>query len=89
MSFPPLFSFVKSVGGEHVAVRCLAPTTDQSHFQPGPADEILVGKAIKLHRRAVICACQGFVGSTMVFHGDVHGVPMSRGTEPPPDVQEN
>jgi len=45
-----------------------------------PGDRlVLVGKVIKLHRRQVICTCQAFVGSTMVFHGDVHGVPMSRG----------
>jgi 3-hydroxyacyl-[acyl-carrier-protein] dehydratase len=54
-----------------------------------PGDRLtLVSRAIKLHRRAVLCSCQGFVGSTMVFHGDIHGVPMMRG-QGPADGQEN
>jgi 3-hydroxyacyl-[acyl-carrier-protein] dehydratase len=44
-----------------------------------PGDRfVLVGKAVRLHRRQTICNVQGFVGSTMVFHGDVLGVPMNR-----------
>jgi 3-hydroxyacyl-[acyl-carrier-protein] dehydratase len=44
-----------------------------------PGDRlILVGKATKMHRRQSIFNVQGFVGSTMVFHGDVIGVPLSR-----------
>jgi 3-hydroxyacyl-[acyl-carrier-protein] dehydratase len=37
---------------------------------------LLVGKAIKLHRRQTIFNVQGFVGATMVFHADILGVPM-------------
>lgn len=49
-----------------------------------PGDRlVLVAKALRLNRRAVICSCQGFVGSTMVFHGDVHGMPLNRGEASP------
>lgn len=45
-----------------------------------PGDRlVLVGKAIKPHRRQTIFNVQGFVGSTMVFHADVMGVPLRRG----------
>jgi 3-hydroxyacyl-[acyl-carrier-protein] dehydratase len=44
-----------------------------------PGDRfVLVGKGLRIHRRQTIFNVQGFVGSTMVFHGDVIGVPMSR-----------
>lgn len=39
---------------------------------------VLIGKAIKLHRRQVNCHVQGFVGATMVFHGDIIGMPLTR-----------
>jgi hypothetical protein len=37
-----------------------------------------VGKAISLNPRRTIFNVQGFVGSTMVFHADVIGVPLNR-----------
>jgi 3-hydroxyacyl-[acyl-carrier-protein] dehydratase len=40
---------------------------------------ILIAKATKLHRRQTIFNVQGFVGSTMVFHADVLGVPLRKG----------
>jgi 3-hydroxyacyl-[acyl-carrier-protein] dehydratase len=44
-----------------------------------PGDRlVMVGKGVRLHRRHTIMNVQGFVGSTMVFHGDVLGVPMMR-----------
>ena len=47
-----------------------------------PGDRfILVGKGTRLHRRQTIFNVQGFVGSTMVFEGDVIGVPMTRKKE--------
>lgn len=56
--------------------------------QVKPGDRlVLVAKAIRLTRRAVTCACQGFVGKAMVFHGDVHGIPLNRG-QPSPTTQE-
>jgi 3-hydroxyacyl-[acyl-carrier-protein] dehydratase len=45
-----------------------------------PGDRlILVAKSVKLHRRQAIFNVQGFVGTTMVFHGDIIGVPLTRG----------
>lgn len=47
-----------------------------------PGDRlVLVGKGIKLHRRQCIFNVQGFVGTTMVFHGDIIGMPMQRKAE--------
>lgn len=44
-----------------------------------PGDRlVLVGKAIKIHRRQCIFNVQAFVKETMVFEGDIIGVPMSR-----------
>jgi 3-hydroxyacyl-[acyl-carrier-protein] dehydratase len=44
-----------------------------------PGDRlVLIGKGIKMHRRQTIFNVQGFVGTTMVFHADVIGVPMVR-----------
>jgi 3-hydroxyacyl-[acyl-carrier-protein] dehydratase len=43
-----------------------------------PGDRlVLVAKGRRLHRRQCIFDVQGFVGSTMVFHAQVFGVPMS------------
>jgi 3-hydroxyacyl-[acyl-carrier-protein] dehydratase len=35
---------------------------------------VLIGKALKLHRRQALFNVQGFVGTTLVFHGDIIGV---------------
>jgi 3-hydroxyacyl-[acyl-carrier-protein] dehydratase len=44
-----------------------------------PGDRlVLVGKGVRLHRRQTIFNVQGFVGSSMVFHADIIGVPLSR-----------
>jgi 3-hydroxyacyl-[acyl-carrier-protein] dehydratase len=44
-----------------------------------PGDRlVLVGKGIKLHRRQTVFNVQGFVGTTMVFHADIIGVPLTR-----------
>ncbi len=44
-----------------------------------PGDRlVLVGKAVKLHRRQTVFNVQGLVGSTMVFHADVLGVPLRK-----------
>ena len=43
-----------------------------------PGDRlVLVAKALKLHRRQCVFDVQGFVGSTMAFHAQIIGVPMS------------
>jgi 3-hydroxyacyl-[acyl-carrier-protein] dehydratase len=47
-----------------------------------PGDRlVLVGKGIKLHRRQMVFDVQGFVGTTMVFHANIIGVPLSRKEE--------
>jgi 3-hydroxyacyl-[acyl-carrier-protein] dehydratase len=44
-----------------------------------PGDRlVLVGKAVRLHRRQTVFNVQGFVGTAMVFHGDIIGVPLVR-----------
>ena len=49
-----------------------------------PGDRlVLIGKGLRLNRRQSVFNVQGFVGSTMVFHGDIVGVPLQRqGTDP-------
>ena len=37
---------------------------------------VLVGKGVRMNRRQTVFNVQGFVGSTMVFHADVIGVPL-------------
>src|SRR5438105_10045951 len=47
-----------------------------------PGDRlVLIGKAVRLHRRQTIFNVQGFVGTGMVFHADIIGVPLSRKEE--------
>ena len=44
-----------------------------------PGDRlILVSKQIKFNRRQMVYNVQGFVKDTMVFHGDIIGVPLKR-----------
>jgi 3-hydroxyacyl-[acyl-carrier-protein] dehydratase len=42
---------------------------------------VLIAKGTRINRRQTICNVQGFVGSTMVFHADVIGVPITRREE--------
>ena len=43
-----------------------------------PGDRLLlVGKALRINRRQAVFNVQGFVGSTMAFHAQIIGVPMS------------
>jgi 3-hydroxyacyl-[acyl-carrier-protein] dehydratase len=39
---------------------------------------LLIAKGMRINRRQTVCNVQGFVGSTMVFHADVIGVPLNR-----------
>ena len=47
-----------------------------------PGDRLVIAiKAIDIRpRRRALFTCQGIVGSTLVFHGDVIGVPFSTGS---------
>jgi 3-hydroxyacyl-[acyl-carrier-protein] dehydratase len=48
-----------------------------------PGDRlVMVAKGIRMHRRQTIFNVQGFVGSSMVFHADIIGVPLMRQLEP-------
>jgi len=42
---------------------------------------ILVAKGEKFDRRKVVMQVQGYVGNTMVFHGEMIGVPFTKGKE--------
>ncbi len=54
-----------------------------------PGDRlILVCKGTKMHSRKTIFNVQGFVGSTMVFHADIIGVPLVRPTEAAAGAEE-
>ncbi|MCS6975776.1 MAG: beta-hydroxyacyl-ACP dehydratase [Gemmatales bacterium] len=45
-----------------------------------PGDRlVLAAKAVKIHRRQVLSAVQGYVGQTMVFQGEIIGLPFHRG----------
>jgi 3-hydroxyacyl-[acyl-carrier-protein] dehydratase len=47
-----------------------------------PGDRlVLIGKLARYHRRQTIFNVQAFVGSSMVFHADIIGVPMTRKEE--------
>jgi 3-hydroxyacyl-[acyl-carrier-protein] dehydratase len=47
-----------------------------------PGDRLLlIGKGVKMNRRQTIFNVQGFVGTTMVFHADIIGVPLTRKEE--------
>jgi 3-hydroxyacyl-[acyl-carrier-protein] dehydratase len=51
--------------------------------QVRPGDRlVLVGKGLRLHRRHTIFECQGFVGTNMVFHGKIIGVPIAGQDDP-------
>jgi len=44
-----------------------------------PGDRlVLIGKGLRIHRRQCVFNVQGFVGTTMVFHGDIIGGPLMR-----------
>jgi 3-hydroxyacyl-[acyl-carrier-protein] dehydratase len=44
-----------------------------------PGDRlVLIGKGVRMNRRQTVFNVQGFVGATMVFHGDILGVPLQR-----------
>jgi ABC-type Zn uptake system ZnuABC Zn-binding protein ZnuA len=40
VTIPPLYSFVKNVGGKHVAIRCLCTSTGPHQYEPGTMDSI-------------------------------------------------
>ncbi len=63
--------------GEHVAFGGLENVRFREQVRPGDR-LVLIGKGQRVHRRHSIFNVQGFVGSNLVFHGDVIGVPLVR-----------
>jgi 3-hydroxyacyl-[acyl-carrier-protein] dehydratase len=50
-----------------------------------PGDRlVLIGKSGRLNRRQMVFNVQGFVGTSMVFHGDILGMPLQRGAQTSP-----
>ncbi len=48
--------------------------------QVRPGDRLLlIARGIRVNRRQILCECQGFVGTNMVFHGRMIGVPIISG----------
>jgi 3-hydroxyacyl-[acyl-carrier-protein] dehydratase len=46
--------------------------------QVKPGDRLVIlAKAVRVHRRQTVFETQGFVGTNMVFHGKIIGVPLS------------
>ena len=60
--------FIGFLGLENVRFRSVVKPGDKL---------VLVGKSIKINRRQTIFSVQGFVGSTMAFHCEVIGGPLS------------
>lgn len=47
-----------------------------------PGDRlVIVGKAIRIHRRQTVFDTQGFVTANMVYHGRIIGVPLPTGND--------
>ncbi len=71
---PDLVGFIGFGGMEEVRFR----------GQVKPGDRlVMAAKVIRFHHRQTIFSCQGFVGSNMVFHAQVIGVPI-RSPRPEP-----
>jgi 3-hydroxyacyl-[acyl-carrier-protein] dehydratase len=66
--------------GEFLGFGGLENVRFRSRVHPGDR-LVLIAKSTRLHRRQTIFNVQGFVGSTMVFHADVIGVPLTSKAE--------
>jgi 3-hydroxyacyl-[acyl-carrier-protein] dehydratase len=66
--------------GDYIGFGGLENVRFRSPVRPGDRF-LLVGKATRLNRRQTVFNVQGFVGSTMVFHADIIGVPLVRKEE--------
>ena len=66
--------------GDFIGFGGLEAVRFRSPVRPGDR-LVLIGKGTKMNRRQAVFNVQGFVGSTMVFHADVLGVPLVRKEE--------
>lgn len=65
------------VHGDFIGFGGMNEVRFRSQVRPGDR-LVLVAKGIKFHRRQVIFSVQGFVNNTMVFHGEIIGVSISK-----------
>lgn len=68
------------LGGDFIGFGGLENVRFRSPVRPGDR-LVLIGKAVRIHRRQTVFNVQGFVGGTMVFHADILGVPLTRKEE--------
>jgi 3-hydroxyacyl-[acyl-carrier-protein] dehydratase len=71
------FRTYKIMGGDFMGFGGLENVRFRGPVYPG-SRLLLVAKATKVNRRQTICNVQGFANQTMVFHGDIIGMPLSR-----------
>jgi 3-hydroxyacyl-[acyl-carrier-protein] dehydratase len=64
------------IGGDFVAFGGMDNVRFRGPVRPGDR-LILIAKATKVHRRQIVSSTQGFVGATMVFQGEIIGVPFA------------
>jgi 3-hydroxyacyl-[acyl-carrier-protein] dehydratase len=68
------------IAGDFLGFGGLENVRFRSPVHPG-ARLVLIGKALRVNRRQTTFNVQGFIGDTMVFEGDIIGVPLQRKTE--------
>lgn len=64
---------IKMKTGDFIAFGGMEKVRFRGVVRPGDR-LILIGKGVRVHRRQTIFNVQGFVGSNLVFHGDIIGV---------------
>lgn len=64
-------------GGDFIAFGGMENVRFRAPVHPGDR-LLLIGKGLRMNRRQCHFNVQGFVGTTMVFHADILGVPISR-----------
>ncbi len=67
------------IGGDFVAFGGMENVRFRAMVKPGDR-LVMVAKAGKINRRQMNYAVQGFVGKTLVFHGDIIGLAVNRTT---------
>lgn len=67
----------KIMGGDFIAFGGMDNVRFRAPVRPGDR-LVMIAKAVRVNRRQTICNVQGFVGTTMVFHADIVGVPLTR-----------
>jgi len=71
------------IGGDFVAFGGMENVRFRAMVRPGDR-LVMVAKAGKINRRQMNYAVQGFVGQTLVFHGDIIGMAVNRTTADKP-----